>query len=93
MIASVLGGVAGIFCGFRLWWPTDGVDAALVPFGIGLAALTSIPVSVIAVVAGVVLRESKIVKNNRLWSWCAFLICFAFAPALVALMVCLRVAR
>ena len=24
MIASILGGVAGIFCGFRLWWPTDG---------------------------------------------------------------------
>jgi hypothetical protein len=85
MIASVLGGVAGIFCGFKLWWPTDGIEASFVPFSIGLAALTSIPVSVIAVVAGVALRESKIVTNNRRLIWCAFLICFAFAPTVVAL--------
>jgi hypothetical protein len=65
MIASILGGVAGIFCGFKLWWPTDGIDAALVPWGIGLAAFTSIPVSVIAVGAGAALRESKIATNNR----------------------------
>ena len=85
MIASVLGGVAGIFCGFRLWWPTDAIDASLVPFGIGLSALTSIPVSVIAVGAGVALRESKIVTNNRRLIWCAFFTCFAFAPTVVAL--------
>jgi hypothetical protein len=84
MIASVLGGVAGIFCGFKLWWPTDGIEASFVPF-IGLAALTSIPVSVIAVVAGVALRESKIVTNNRRLIWCAFVTCFAFAPTVVAL--------
>jgi hypothetical protein len=85
MSASILGGVAGIFCGFKLWWPADGIDAALVPFGIGLTAFTSIPVSVIAVGAGVALRESKIVTNNRRLIWCAFLICLAFAPTVVAL--------
>ena len=83
MVASVLGGVAGIFGGFKLWWPTDGIDASLVPFSIGLAAFTSIPVSIIAVVAGLALRESKIVTNNRRLMWCAFLICFAFAPTVV----------
>ena len=62
-----------------------GIDAALVPWAIGLAAFTSIPVSVIAVGAGVALRESKIVTNNRRLIWCAFLTCFAFAPTVVAL--------
>jgi predicted permease len=82
MIASVLGGVAGVFCGFKLWPPTDGMDASL---GIGLATFTSMPVSVIAVVAGVALRESKIAQKNRRLIWCAFLSSFAFAPTVVAL--------
>lgn len=85
VIASVLGKVAGIFCGFRLWWPTDAIDASFVPFGIGLAAFTSIPVSVIAVGTGIALRESRVVTNNRRLIWCAFLICFAIAPTAVAL--------
>jgi hypothetical protein len=85
MIASVVGSVAGIFCGFRLWRPTDAIDASFVPFGIGLAVCTSIPVSIFAVAAGVALRESKIVTNNRRLIWCAFLACFAFAPTVVAL--------
>ena len=85
MISSILGGVAGIFCGFKLWRPTDGIDASFVPFAIGLAALASIPVSIIAVVAGVALRDSKIATKHRRLIWGAFLVCFAFAPTVVAL--------
>jgi hypothetical protein len=55
------------------------------PFVIGLATLVSIPVSVIAVATGVVLRESKIAQKNRRLIWCAFLSSFAFAPTVVAL--------
>jgi hypothetical protein len=83
MVASVLGGVAGIFCGFRLWPQTDAVDASFVSFGIGLAVCTSIPASITAVAAGVALREAKIVKSNHRLLWCAFVVCFAFAPAVV----------
>jgi Kef-type K+ transport system membrane component KefB len=70
----------GICCGFGLW-PSDNND----PFIIGLATLVSIPVSVIAVAAGVALRESKIAQKNRRLLWCAFLSSFAFAPTVVAL--------
>jgi hypothetical protein len=80
MSASILGVFAGICCGFRLW-PSDNND----PFIVGLAALVSIPVSVIAVAAGVALRESKIAQKNRRLIWCAFLSSFAFAPTVVAL--------
>jgi hypothetical protein len=52
---------------------------------VGLATLFSIPVSVIAVAAGVALRESKIAQKNRRLIWCAFLSSFAFAPTVVAL--------
>ena len=47
LIASLLGGFSGICCGFWLWWPADGIDASFVPFAIGFATLTSIPVSMI----------------------------------------------
>ena len=85
MSASILGVFAGICCGFRLWWPTDNNDASYVPFTIGLATLVSIPVSVIAVAAGVALRESKTAQKNRRLIWSAFLSSFAFAPTIVAL--------
>ena len=84
MGASMLGVFAGIWCGFRLWWPTDINDAPYV-LTVGLATLVSLPVSVIAVAAGVALRESKIAQKNRRLIWCAFLCSFAFAPTLVAL--------
>jgi hypothetical protein len=47
--------------------------------------LGTIPVSVIAVVAGVALRESKTAQKNRRLIWSAFLSSFAFAPTVVAL--------
>jgi hypothetical protein len=84
MSASILGVFAGIYSGFRLWWPTDNNEAPYV-LPIGLATLVSIPVSVIAVAAGVALRESKIAQKNRRLIWCAFLSSFAFAPTVVAL--------
>jgi hypothetical protein len=84
MSASILGVFAGICCGFRLWWPTDLNDASYA-FTVGLLTLVSIPVSVIAVAAGVALRESKIAQKNRRLIWCAFLSSFAFAPTVVAL--------
>jgi hypothetical protein len=84
MSASILGVFAGICCGFKLWWPTDNNDASYVPFTMGLT-LVSIPVSVIAVAAGVALRESKIAQKNRRLIWCAFVSSFAFAPTVVAL--------
>jgi hypothetical protein len=83
MSASILGVFAGICCGFRLWWPTDN-DVPYV-LAVGVATLVSIPVSVIAVAAGVALRESKIAQKNRRLIWCAFLSSFAFAPMVVAL--------
>jgi hypothetical protein len=79
MSASILGVFAGIWWGVRLW-PTEND-----PFTIGLATLVSIPVSVIAVAAGVALRESKIAQKNRRLLWCAFLSSFAFAPTVAAL--------
>jgi hypothetical protein len=79
MSASILGVFVGICSGFRLW-PTDND-----PFLIGLATLVSIPVSVIAVAAGVALRESEIAQKNRRLIWCAFLSSFAFGPTVVAL--------
>jgi hypothetical protein len=85
MIASVLGGFAGISCGYRFWWPADSIDASYAPFVKGLGTLASIPVSAIAVVAGMALRDSKIVTRNRRLIWGAFLVCFAFAPTVVAL--------
>ena len=85
MIASVLGGFAGICCGYRFWWPTDSIDASYAPFVIGLGTLALIPVSTIAVVAGVALRDSEIATTNRRLIWGLFLVCFAFAPTLVAL--------
>jgi hypothetical protein len=85
MVASIVGVVAGIFCGFKIWWPTDRIDQSVVSFSIGLASLISIPVSVVAVGAGVVVRESRIAKNNRRLIWCVFLICFALAPTFVVL--------
>jgi hypothetical protein len=85
MIASVLGGFAGICSGYRLWWPTDLIEASYVPFAIGLETAASIIVSVIAVVAGVALRESRIATKNRRLVWGAFFVCFAFAPTVVAL--------
>jgi ethanolamine transporter EutH len=83
MSASILGVFAGICCSFRLWWPTDN-DVPYV-LAVGVATLVSIPVSVIAVAAGVALRESKIAQKNRRLIWCAFLSSFAFAPMVVAL--------
>jgi hypothetical protein len=85
LIASLLGGCGGIFCGFWLWWPADGIDAGFVPFAIGFETLTSIPVSMISVFAGVMLRDSKIATKYRPLLWGAFLVCFAFAPTVVAL--------
>jgi hypothetical protein len=85
LIASLLGGIGGICCGFWLWWPTDGIDASWVPFVIGLSTLTSIPVSIIALFAGVALRDSKIATKNRRLLWGAFLVSFAFAPTVCAL--------
>jgi hypothetical protein len=85
LIASLLGGIGGICCGFWLWWPTDGIDASWVPFVIGLSTLTSIPVSIIAMFAGVALRDSKIATKNRRLLWGAFLVSFAFAPTVCAL--------
>jgi hypothetical protein len=84
MSASILGVVAGIYCGFRLWWPIDLNDAPYV-LTVGLASLVSIPVSVIAAAAGVALRESKIARKNHRLIWCAFLSSFVFAPMVVAL--------
>jgi hypothetical protein len=80
MSASILGVVAGICCGCKLLWPTDND-----PLIMGLLTLVSVPVSVIAVAACVVLRESKIAQKNRRVIWCAFLVSFAFAPTVVAL--------
>lgn len=85
MIASVLGGFAGICCGYRFWWPTDLIDVSYAPFVISLGTLASIPVSVIAVVAGLALRNSKIATKTRRLIWGVFLVCFAFAPTVVAL--------
>lgn len=84
MSASILGVFAGICFGFRLWWTTDNNDAPYV-LTIGLATLVSIPVSVIAVAAGLALREAKIAQKNRRLIWCAFLGSFAFAPTVVVL--------
>jgi hypothetical protein len=84
MSASILGVFAGICCGLRLWWSADNNDASYLGFTMGLT-LVSIPVSVIAVAAGVALRESKIAQKNRRLIWCAFLSSFAFAPTVVAL--------
>jgi hypothetical protein len=84
MSASILGVLAGISCGFRLWWSVDNNDAPYV-LTVGLATLVSIPVCVIAVAAGVALRESKIAQKNRRLVWCAFLSSFAFAPTVVTL--------
>jgi hypothetical protein len=85
LFASVLGGCGGIFLGFWLWWPADGIDASWVPFTIGLATFASIPVSMIALFAGVALRDSKIAAKHRRLIWVVFLACFAFAPAYVYL--------
>ena len=85
LIASLFGGFGGICCGFWLWWPADGIEASFVPFAMGLATLISIPVSMIAVFAGVALRDSKIAAKNRRLLWGAFLISFAFAPTVVVL--------
>ncbi len=85
LIASFLGVFGGICCGFWLWWPADSIDAPLVPFAIGLATLISIPVSMIAVFAGVALRDSKIATENRRLLWAALLVSFAFAPIVCAL--------
>jgi hypothetical protein len=85
LIASVLGGCGGIFLGCWLWWPADRIDASFVPFAVGLATLTSIPASMIAVFAGVALRDSKIATKHRRLIWGAFLVCFAFAPTVVTL--------
>jgi len=79
VIASVLGGFAGICCGYMFWWTTDSIDASYAPWVLSLGTLASIPVSIIAVVAGLALRDSKIATKNRRLIWGAFLICFAFA--------------
>jgi hypothetical protein len=84
LITSVLGGSSGIFLGFRLW-PADGIDAPFIPFAIGVATLTSIPVSMLAVFAGVVLRESSIARRNPRLIWSAFLVSSAISPILVML--------
>jgi hypothetical protein len=84
LIASFLGGCGGIFLGFWLW-PAQGIEGPLVPFAIGFSTLASILVSMIAVFAGVALRNSKIVTKNRRLLWGAFLVSFAFAPTVVAL--------
>jgi len=84
MSASILGVFTGICCGFRLWWSTDNNDASYGGLTMGLT-LVSIPVSVIAVAAGVALRESKTAQKNRRLIWSAFLSSFAFAPTVVAL--------
>ena len=84
MSASILGVFTGICCGFRLWWSADNNDASYGGLTMGLT-LVSIPVSVIAVAAGVALRESKTAQKNRRLIWSAFLSSFAFAPTVVAL--------
>jgi hypothetical protein len=83
MSASILGVFTGICFGFRLWWSTDNNDASYGGLTMGLT-LVSIPISVIAVAAGVALREST-AQKNRLLIWSAFLSSFAFAPTVVAL--------
>jgi ethanolamine transporter EutH len=82
--ASMLGAVAGVCCGLRLWRPIDLNDAPYV-LTVGLASLVSIPVSVIAAVVGVTLRESKFARKNRRLTWCLFLSSFVLAPTVVAL--------
>ena len=44
----------------------------------------SIPVSIIALFAGVALRDSKITTKNRRLLWGTFLVSFAFAPTVCA---------
>ena len=85
LAASVLGAFVGICCGYWFWWQTDSIDRSYALFVIGLGTLASIPVSMIAVVAGVAFRDSKIATNNRRLIWGAFLVSFAFAPTVVAL--------
>ena len=86
LIASLFGGFGGICCGFWLWWPADVVSVDIpLPFVIGLPTLTTIPVSIIAVFAGVALRHSSIATKNRRLLWAALLVSFAFAPIVIAL--------
>jgi hypothetical protein len=82
MSMSILGVTLGICCGFWLWRPT-GDDVPYI-LSVGLPMLVSIPVAVIAIGAGVALRESKIAQKNRPLIWCAFLVSFAFAPVVIA---------
>ena len=84
LIASVTGGCGGIFLGFW-FWPADGIEGSLLPFGIGFATLVSILACMFAVFAGVALRDSAIATKHRRLLWAAFLESFAFAPTVVAL--------
>jgi hypothetical protein len=90
LTASIFGAIGGICCGFWIWWPTDGIEASLAPFAIGLTMLTSTSVCVIALFAGVALRDSKIATKYRRLLWGAFLVSFAFAPTLCVLTLLLR---
>jgi hypothetical protein len=94
VIASAVGVFAGMWSGFVLFPPSDGIARSYAPLVIDLATLATALVSLLAGLVG--RRLSMLRKNHRRAVWLAFGCCVAFGPVAVALtpsLVTHRVAR
>jgi hypothetical protein len=93
-IASAVGVFAGMWSGFLLFPPSDGIARSYAPLAIGVATLATVLVSLVAGLVGRRLSVSR--KNHRRTVWLAFVCCVAFGPVALALtppLVAHRVAR
>jgi hypothetical protein len=61
MVASLLGTCVGLVVGFKIWWPTDSIDASYVPVVILSAMLAS---TIVSTVTGVTCQGVSIVDPN-----------------------------
>jgi hypothetical protein len=93
VVVSTVGAFAGLWAGFVLFPPSDGIARSYAPLAIAAATMAAFVVSLLAGLVGQNLSASR--KTLRRSAWLAFVACVGFGPialALTPLLVAHRVA-
>jgi hypothetical protein len=94
VVASTVGTFAGVCGGFAIWTSSDPIAGSYAPYGVAMATLATVLVSLIAALAG--LKVSLSNENRRRAAWLVLLFCAGFGPAALAVtppLVAYRIAR
>ena len=83
LLASSLGTFGGLWLGVLIWWPSDPITGAWVPYYVNTMTLAVI---LGALCAGLMMRRRSILNQVlRRAVWAAILVCVAFGPVTLAL--------